>query len=330
MNKVLVTGGAGFIGFHLVRYLRKLDYEITVIDDFSRGQHDDEFAVFTKQNDIKLINADMRKKDFFKELDNYYDEIYHLAAINGTKNFYNYPEKVLEVNILSLMNILDWINVRNCGKFVFTSSSEAYAGTITEYGNIYDYVPTKETIPLTINNVFNPRFSYGGSKLIGELLTVNFLNAKQVKYSIVRYHNIYGERMGFDHVIPEFCKRIYNQENPFSIFGGNDTRAFCYVLDGVKATVAVMETNETDKQIIHVGNSNEEIKIIDMAKLLLKIANYNVGITIKDAPEGSVKRRCPDTEKLKSLTGFFSQVNLEHGLALTYKWYMQKLQNINK
>jgi nucleoside-diphosphate-sugar epimerase len=330
MKKVLITGGAGFIGFHLVKYLQKFDYKITVIDDLSRGEQDIEFEDILKKPNIKFISADMTKQDFFKDLDKYYDEIYHLAAVNGTKNFYNHPEKVLKVNILALMNILDWVNAENCGKFLFTSSSEAYAGTITKYGNMYpEYIPTKENIPLSIDDVFNPRFSYGGSKLIGEILTINFLNSKKVPYSIIRYHNIYGPRMGFDHVIPEFCKRIFDKIDPFPVFGGDETRAFCYILDGVQATVAVMESNKTNGEVVHVGNSKEEIKIADLASLLLKITNHNVKLDIKNAPGGSVKRRCPDTNKLLSLTGFMAKTNLEDGLKLTHDWYVEKFIRMN-
>jgi nucleoside-diphosphate-sugar epimerase len=330
MKNVLVTGGAGFIGFHLVKYLYKLGYNVTIIDDFSRGRKDQEFEDFIKESKIKVINTDMRETHFFGELDAFYDEIYHLAAVNGTKNFYNAPERVLEVNILSLMNILRWLDNKKCGKFIFTSSSEAYAGTITEYGSLFNYVPTKEGIPLSINDVFNPRFSYGSSKLIGEILTINYLRTKQVKLSIVRYNNIYCERMGFDHVIPEFCKRVYDKMNPFPLFGGEDTRAFCYVLDGVKATVAVMETHKTDGEIIHIGNSSEEIKICEMAKMLLTIADYDVPLEIHEAPEGSVKRRCPDTGKLHQLTGFKPEYSLLEGLKLTYSWYMDKYKEFEK
>jgi nucleoside-diphosphate-sugar epimerase len=324
MKTALVTGGAGFIGFHLANYLWKLGYSVTILDDFSRGQKDEDIANFIAQDRVRCVSADMTEKRFYDDLADRYDEVYHLAAVNGTKNFYNCPDKVLKVNILALMNMLEWANGENCGKFLFTSSSEAYAGTIAEYGDRYDYIPTKETIPLTINDVFNPRFSYGGSKLIGELLTINFLNAKQVPFSIVRYHNIYGPRMGFDHVIPEFCKRVFDKANPFTVYGGEETRAFCYVLDGVMASVAVMISDKTNGQIVHIGNSSEEIKISDLASTLLKILGYEAELDIKEAPKGSVKRRLPNTDKLKLLTGFSAKIPLKEGLKLTGEWYMKK------
>jgi nucleoside-diphosphate-sugar epimerase len=324
MKTALVTGGAGFIGFHLANYLWDQGYEVTILDDFSRGQKDEDIASFIARDRVHCVSADMTEKHFFGLLRSRYDEVYHLAAVNGTKNFYEFPQKVLKVNILALMNMLEWANDKNCGKFLFTSSSEAYAGTIAEYGDRYDYIPTKETIPLAINDVFNPRFSYGGSKLIGELLTINYLNAKQVPFSIVRYHNIYGPRMGFDHVIPEFCRRVFDKTDPFSIYGGDETRAFCYVLDGVKASIAVMNSDKTNSQIVHIGNSAEEIKIVDLASMLLNILNFEAKLDVQKAPKGSVKRRLPCTDKLKELTGFVAQIPLKEGLKITAEWYMKK------
>jgi UDP-glucose 4-epimerase/UDP-glucuronate decarboxylase len=135
--------------------------------------------------------------------------------------------------------------------------------------------------------------------------------------------------MGFDHVIPEFCKRIYDKTDPFHIFGGDETRAFCYVLDGVKATVAVMETDKTDSHIVHIGNSIEEIKIRDMANILFQIAKYYPNVEVKEAPDGSVKRRCPNTEKLKTLTNFSPEIMLTEGLQKTYDWYTQYFEKVS-
>ena len=173
-KNILVTGGAGFIGYHLVKRLVDGNNNITIIDNFTRNRIDDEFDSLTKIENVKLLNEDLTTKSFYTKLDEKYDYIFHLAAINGTKYFYEKPYEVLRVNVLSLMNILEWINGDNCGKFLYSSSSEAYSGTIIEYGNNHRYIPTSENIPLCINDVFNERFSYGGSKLIGELLTINY------------------------------------------------------------------------------------------------------------------------------------------------------------
>lgn len=327
MKKVLVTGGAGFIGYHLANYLSGFPYEVTIIDNLSRGKMDDEFKALVSKDNVIYINGDLTDKDCYGLLPGRYDYIYHLAAINGTRYFYEKPQEVLRVNILALMNLLLWIDGTKCGKLVFTSSSEAYAGTIRSFSDCRGFIPTKEDIPLAIDDVFNARYSYGGSKLIGELLTINFCRAKEVPFSIVRYHNIYGPRMGFEHVIPEFCGRIYKKESPFDIFGGDETRAFCYVSDGVRATKMVMETSECNGEIFHIGNSTEEIRIEDMAEKLFGIAGFESPIRKNLAPEGSVSRRCPDTSKLNRYIGYEPEVDLNKGLSLTYSWYMNAFEN---
>ncbi len=328
-KNVLVTGGAGFIGFHLANSIQKEDVNLTVVDNFSRNRKDEEFEALAAKSNVKFINADMTQKDFLQELDDYYDEIYHLAAINGTKYFYEKPYEVLRVNILALMNLLEWVNEENTGRFLFTSSSEAYSGTITEFGDKMDLVPTKEDVPLSVNDVFNERFSYGSSKLIGEVLVINYFKKVKVDFTVIRYHNIYGPRMGYEHVMPEFVKRLYDNENPFKIFGGEPTRAFCYIDDAVEGTKLSMRSDKTSGEIIHIGNDREEIKIKDLAALLIRLNGSDAELSIEEAPLGSVNRRCPDISKITSLTGYDPKVDLEEGMGLSIKWYMEKFKELD-
>lgn len=265
----------------------------------------------------------MTARESLSQLDGYFDEIYHLAAVNGTKYFYEKPYEVLRVNILALMNLLDWISDKNTGRFLFSSSSETYAGTVQEFGAVEGLVPTKEDIPVCVNDVFNKRFSYAGSKIAGELLVANYFIKTRLPFKIVRYHNIYGPRMGFEHVIPEFCKRVYLKSDPFEIFGGEETRAFCYVTDAVDATTMVMQSDDTNSQIVNVGNESEEIRIKDLAHLLLKISGLEVPLNVNPAPAGSVKRRCPDISKLRKLTSYSPKVDLNTGMKLSLEWYLK-------
>lgn len=318
--RIIVTGGSGFIGYHLAEYLSSNpDNEVTVIDNHERGGPDGMFKALISKPNVVFLNMDMTEKAFYQKLTGRYDCIYHLAAINGTKNFYERPYDVMRVNILSLMNMLEWCTPENCGGFMFTSSSEAYAGTISE--NPDRYIPTSESIPLSVSDVMNPRWSYGGSKITGELLTVNYCRIHNVSFRIIRYHNIYGVRMGYDHVLPEFFRRIHERVDPFPVYGGEETRAFCAVADAVRATEAVMLSSKCDGEIVHIGNSGQEVKIIDLLKMCLKIAGYAPEIKILPAPEGCVARRCPDTEKLYRLTGFKAGVGLEEALPEMYRWY---------
>ena len=325
MRRIIVTGGSGFIGYHLAADLAlDVENEVTIIDNHARGTADEMFNELISRDNVIFLKEDLTSKNFYAKLGGRYDEIYHLAAINGTKNFYNRPYEVLRVGILSLMNLLEWCNEENCGSFLFSSSSEAYAGAVNNFLNYRaDYIPSAENIPLVIDDVMNPRWSYGGSKISGELLTINYCRTFKVPFKIVRYHNVYGVRMGYDHVLPEFFKRIYEKINPFPIYGGNETRAFCAVEDAVKATESVMRSEKCNGEIIHIGNSSREIKIIDLLKLVFDIADYHPQIEIYPAPEGCVMRRCPNTDKLFNLTGFKAEMTLESSLPKMFEWYQK-------
>lgn len=319
--KVLITGGTGFIGYHLSKALAKKDCEVTICDNLSRGKMDDELKDLIDLDNVKFVECDLTKKEDLDKLEKDYDFLYHLAAINGTKHFYERPHEVLRVNVLATINLLDWFITTKCKKILFTSSSETYAGTIKTFNG---QIPTPEDIPLSIEDIKNPRWSYGGSKILGELFFINYARIHNFRMSIIRYHNIYGPRMGYEHVIPEFMIRALKKQNPFKIIGGKETRAFCYIEDAVKATIAVMESEKTDGEIVHIGNSKEEITIQDLAREVISLGNYSPEIKILPAPEGSVNRRCPDTTKLKNLTSFESKISLNEGLKKTYKWYSKE------
>ena len=152
-------------------------------------------------------------------------------------------------------------------------------------------------------------------------MVINYGRVRKFPFSIVRYHNIYGPRMGYEHVIPEFCVRILKRTDPFPIFGADGSRAFCYVDDAVEATKRVMESVATDGHIIHVGNPDEETTIEDLARRMFDLFDLHPTVEIHPAPRGSVKRRCPDISKLKKLTSYRPQVSLADGLRRTFAWY---------
>jgi nucleoside-diphosphate-sugar epimerase len=311
MKKILITGGAGFIGYHLSKYLSSFGYDITIVDNFERSESDEEFRALIQRDNVHFIQADITKKETFDKL-NSFDYVYHLAAINGTKNFYEIPDKVLKVGVIGVMNLIEWFKGKK-GKLLFSSSSETYGGALNIMPNFP--IPTPEEVPLVVKDPKNNRWSYAASKIVGEVAL--YANSKDVNFCIVRYHNIFGPRMGYDHVIPQFIDRINEKEDPFIIYGPNNTRAFCYVDDAVRATKLIMEG--PNKEIYNVGK-NEEIRIVDLAKELFKIAGVNPIIKGHDAPDGSVTRRCPDIKKLIGL-GFKHEYSLSKGLSETYKWY---------
>jgi nucleoside-diphosphate-sugar epimerase len=320
MKKCLITGGAGFVGFHLAKSLLESKKSVYLFDNFTRGKQDDDYKELMKNDNVFLLNRDITDPSSFEDLNNF-DEVYHFAALNGTENFYNYPDKVIKVGVIGTINLLDWFKNQNKGILVFSSSSETYAGAEALLGKNFP-IPTPENIPLVISDPRNTRWSYGGSKILGEILMFSYMKKYELadRIAIIRFHNIYGPRMGFEHVIPQFIERIIRRENPFQIFGSNYTRAFCYVDDAVKSINCIVENSKSMNKIINIGKDDEEIKIIDLAKKLFKIENYEVPIIEKKSPEGSVLRRCPDISKLKDL-GFTPTISLDSGLSKTYKWY---------
>lgn len=318
--KTLITGGAGFIGLHLANYLLDKGEEVVIVDNFFRGKDNREFQKTLKRINSRFIKADLSYPSSVRKIGSGYDYVYHLVAVNGTKFFYEMPHEVLRINMKSLINVLDWFIRRNRqGKILFTSSNEAYAGALDAFGKLP--IPTPENVPLVISDVYNPRWSYAATKLIGEQFFIHYARKYGFRMSIVRPHNFYGPRAGYNHVIPEFITRIEKRTNPFPIYGADDTRSFCYITDAVKAMDMIMKSKKTDGEIYHIG-SEEETRINDLAEKLFRISGWRPKkIEIHPSPKGSVKRRLADTAKIKNDIGWKPETGLEEGLKKTFEWY---------
>jgi len=327
MKEILITGGAGFIGYHLAKKLSlKKNNNITIIDNFESGKNDKFFRdLITKENvnfvKLNLINLGDMKKRVWK----YYDNVYHLAAIVGVKNCMEFPSKALEVNIKSTFNVEQLMRENRCRKIVFASSCEVYASGY-QLGIVP--IPTNEEVPVSIKDVFNPRWSYAVSKLFGEQLFI-FNSSNLYDYSIVRYHNIFGPRQDFSHAIPEIIRRILLKESPLKAYGYNQARSFCFIEDAIIQTISVMENDSTNGEILNIGNDIEELKIIDLYHKILKIMKYNIKLELIQAPRGSVNRRSPNLEKIKKLTEFHPLMDSEEALEKTINWYVENRDELN-
>ncbi|ONI77241.1 epimerase [Actinosynnema sp. ALI-1.44] len=307
--RALVLGGAGFIGVHLTRRLLAEGHEVTVVDDFSRGRNDPDLAAL----DVPVISADLTDHESFDRIPHGWDQVYLLAAVVGVRNVEKDPGRVVHVNTMVVLNALDWIRPEE--KLFFASTSEVYAGGVSA-GIVQ--VPTPETVPVMIEDVTAPRFAYAASKLLGEEAVVHMGRAKGLSFVIGRFHNVYGPRMGADHVIPELSLRAARREDPFKVYGTDQYRAFCYVDDAVSAMLLSMD--KVTGEIVHIGN-DEETNIGDLTKLVLRIADHDPVLDVESAPAGSVARRCPDLAKLRALTGYEPAVSLEEGVRRTFEWY---------
>ena len=315
MSKVMVTGGAGFIGAHLVRRLVKDGYDVLMVDNLSRGLSS---RLSDVQNKISFEKIDLRY-DFDKlvSISKDVDVVFHLAAINGTENFYNHADLVLDVGVLGILNVLNAVEKNKIQNLIAASSAEVYQTA--------KIIPTPESTELIIPDPYEPRYSYATSKIITEQLTLAYLRSNRIENALLfRPHNVYGPDMGNKHVIPQFILRsieILNlkYQKDFDIFGqGTETRAFCYVDDIISGLITLMSKGKSG-EIYHIGNS-EEVSINDLFDLLNSfhdnklIANYNTGAS------GSTLRRCPDISKIERL-GYEPKINLNRGLSKTFDWY---------
>lgn len=324
MKQVLITGGAGFIGYHLACYHIELGDRVLLFDNFfkSEGKRDPEFEALAAHENVEMFQVDLKKPITDVNVTGTIDIVYHLAAINGTRLFYEIPYEVCRDNLLLTLNLLNWLEGQEVGRLLYSSSSEVYAGA-DKFGLLK--IPTDESAPVIFPQPTDVRFSYGTSKFMGEFLSIYFGRKFNVPASVIRYHNIYGPRMGFKHVIPEFALRLKKGEDPFNIYGGNETRAFCYVDDAVKATHLVATSPECDSETVHIGNPTETT-INDLATLMMDIFGEKHDLKECGGFSSSVSRRCPDTSKLKKLTGFEAGISLRDGVARTLDWYLKHFE----
>jgi len=315
MKKILITGGLGFIGFNLVKKHLKLGHKVIVFDSFfkNKGQIDKEFHKELNNKNLKLIKIDLTKKIKIQTLFKNLDIVYHLAAINGTELFYEIPYKVATDNLLITINLLKLFEKIKVSKIIYSSTSEVYSDG---YKMNTIKIPTAEDVPIVFSQPTDTRYSYGTSKFMCEFLVREFGKKFKINTIIIRYHNIYGSRMGTKHAIPQITQRIISGENPLRVYGANETRAFCYIDDAVEATFKLGVKKVSNGEIIHIGNDQEEIKIKDLVKKI-KI------MSIK-GKSSSVKRRCPSIKKLNKITNFKPSINLDTGLKKTIEWYLNE------
>ena len=309
MKKLLVTGGCGFIGHHLVKLLFKRGYVVCVIDNQERG---DIGRLESVKNDIEYYSGDIRNShDVHEAMGGGVDGIIHLAFINGTKNFYSMPSKIIDIGIRGLLNVYDAAKYYGIRDLFIASSGEVYQQP--------SIIPTPENVPLVIPDVTNPRYSYGGTKIFYELAAQHYRREEFDRVISFRPHNVYGTDMGTDHVIPELIQKIRQanswnpwKKKPLTLLGdGTQTRAFCHVDDFCDGVLTVME-HGYDGEIYHIGN-DEEVTIEELTRKLLNEMNVNLKIQYSEAPKGETDRRCPDISKLKAL-GYSPQVDLDTGL----------------
>lgn len=314
-KRVTVTGGGGFIGAHLVRRLVGEGWGVTVLDTMVRGAAS-RFADVADR--VRLHMIDVRDEDAVAEAIRGSEVVMHLAAINGTENFYKHPELVLDVGLRGVLAVVNACRRAGVPDLVVASSAEVYQTPAS--------VPTAESVALMLPDSLNPRYSYGGSKIVSELVAFNYGREHFRKVQVFRPHNVYGPDMGWKHVVPQFILRAAEALDggrasaPFPIQGdGRETRAFCYVSDAVEG-ILTMYDRGGHREVYHIGN-DEEVSIRELVARLGRVMGGELVIEPSDAAVGGTPRRCPDISKMRAL-GYEPEVGLSEGLRRTAEWYL--------
>ena len=283
MKSILITGSKGFIGTNLIKEFNK-KYKIYCLDK---------------------NNCDLKIKKIFPKV----DVVIHLAAFNSTKDFYNKPLEVIEDNLLPTLNLLNFYRKQKKKPlFIYTGTPEITVGATDKFNY---KIPTDEKVPMVIDDIQNPRWSYASSKGLGEQAIV----CSGLKYIIIRPNNIYGPNQK-NHFVPEIIERC--KKGIVVLNGWKNTRSWLYIDDCCKAIHKLMNCKNAINQIVNVG-SNDEKKVIDVAKIILKELGIKKKIIKKEAPKGSAKRRMPDIKKLKKLVNWIPNTKLEVGIKETIK-----------
>jgi nucleoside-diphosphate-sugar epimerase len=314
-RRFLVTGGTGFLGSALVRGLVAQGGIVRSLDDDSRGG---KHRLADIADRVELVTGDVRDSQAVARAVKGVDCVCHLAYLNGTEFFYSKPELVLEIGVKGMMNVLDACIAHGVKDLVLASSSEVYQTP--------PKIPTPEEVPLSVPDVMNPRYSYGGGKIISELLAVNYGRTRFDRVAIFRPHNAYGPDMGREHVIPQLSLRVADlaDKQPSGAIqlpiqgSGEETRAFVYVDDMAEGMLRVVERG-AHLGVYHLGTT-DEVTMKDLAIAIGRAVGRDVVVVPGALQPGGTPRRCPDISKARGL-GYEPRVPLASGLERTVAWY---------
>jgi len=313
MAKYLVTGGAGFIGSHIVEELMKKGESVVVLDNFSSGKEENLSFVNDYAPDAQhytLIRGDIRDYETCKKACEGVDYVLHQAALRSVPKSMERPHEYNDVNIDGVLYMLE--AAKECGvkRFVFASSSSVYGDT--------DQFPEKEdAYPLLIS-------PYALSKLTGEFYCRIFSENFGVETVSLRYFNVFGPRQAVDDeyavVIPKFITCILNDEQP-PIFGnGKQSRDFTFVKNVVQANLLAAETPGVSGEVFNVACGSDNT-VLTLVETINKIAGKSIEPKFLPIRKGDVFKTLADVTKITNLLQFKPEFNFEQGLQITFEWF---------
>ena len=323
-KNILITGGAGFIGFHLAKTLLKKN-KVYLWDNLSRGKYDNELKSILRNKNVFFSNINLDNQ--IKNKTTKFDYVFHLAGSVGVQNIKNKSLKSFLNNIKSTINLLNFVFHNNKKiKFILFSTSEVYSNLIKKKKVKF---PISEENFLIIDNEVIDRDSYFLSKIFNEKL----LQLSKLKTIILRPHNIYGPRMGLSHVIPELIVKILKEQKKSTksttVFSPSHKRAFCFIDDAIKQIVLLARKKNLKRQIYNIGNMKEEIKMFNLAKKIRKLVFNKAKLKKGKITEGSPPRRVPDMKRTLGEIEKIKFTNLDQGLKITYNWYKKNEKKFN-
>ena len=305
--RILVTGGAGFVGSHLCERLIHDGHIVTAVDNFSTGRKINLVSLALNKN-FKLVECSILENQNIKMLIQDHDYVFHLAAAVGVFNIVNNPLSSLLTNIRGTENILEAAHVSGIPVFL-TSSSEVYGKNVSD--------SLKESDDRVLGSPLTLRWSYSEAKAIDESLAYAYFVEKQLQTRIVRFFNTVGPRQlgAYGMVVPRFVKSALSNE-PLTIYGdGNQTRCFAHIYDVIDAVIAVAFADNTIGKVINIGN-DFEISIKELAKKIISETDSKSKIIFVPYQEAygdgfeDMARRVPNIELINELIGWKPQRNL--------------------
>jgi dTDP-glucose 4,6-dehydratase len=307
--RAVITGGAGFIGSHLVDYYLNYGYELIVIDNLITGSEEN-IKTHINGNTLQFLNIDVCD---VSDIEGEVDLILHLACPASPFDYLKYPIETLKTASFGTYNMLELAKKKNA-KFLLASTSEVY-GDPEIHPQMEDYWGNV--------NPIGPRSVYDEGKRFAETMTISYHRKFGVKTGIVRIFNTYGERMrsGDGRVIPTFITEALKNK-PLPIFGdGKQTRSFCYISDMVQGVAKMAEIEYALP--VNLGYPME-YTILELAHLVRELCSSTSALKFVSLPENDPKKRKPDIHKAQELLGWKPQVELKQGLRKVIDWFRSK------
>jgi UDP-glucuronate decarboxylase len=307
-KRVLVTGGAGFIGSWLCDVLVGYGAEVTALDDLSTGRIKN-VEHLTKNPSFKFVKADACAFESTEK----FEFIFHMAAHASPDEYQAHPIETLQTSASGSFAMAELAR-KNNATLLFASTSEVYGDA--------EIIPTPESYWGKVNPI-GPRSCYDEGKRFAEALLIAYSKQYGLDVRIPRIFNTYGPRLREDGLYGRAMSRFILQaltNQPITVYGnGKQTRSFCYITDTVTALMLLMVNPEAKGEVVNVGNTGE-VTILELAKKIQETTKSGSSIAFHPLPKDDPKRRCPDTAKLERLTGWKTKVNFEEGLKRTVEW----------